>query len=271
MILQRERRDSEMSESETMKQLSALWSAYKGRGEIPAREKLILHYAPLVKYVAGRVAIGLPPSVELDDLVSYGVFGLMDALDKYEPTRGVKFETYALARIRGAMIDGLRSVDWVPRSVRQKAREFEAASQKLETSLGRAATDRELAAAMGLSDDEYTQMLSEVACTTLNSLDDLWHNDADGDDPVRVADSVKDTQAEDPLERLEFTELKRALAGAIDQLAERERLVLALYYYEGLTLKEIGKVLEVTEARISQIHSKAILRLRGKLGRWNSA
>ncbi len=244
------------------------WKAFKRTGDQAAREALILHYAPLVKYVAGRLAVALPATVDFDDLVSWGTFGLIDAVEKFAPDRGVKFETYALARIRGGMIDGLRLSDWVPRSVRQKARQFEAVAQRLETSLGRAATDGELAVALGLTSEEYHSLLSELACTTLTSLDEVWRGEGDGSEGARLVDGLPDEHAPDPLASAEFTELRRALAGAIDQLPERERLVIALYYREGLTLKEIGKVLEVTEARVSQIHTKAILRLRGKLARW---
>lgn len=245
-----------------------LWKAFKRTGDRAAREALILRYAPLVKYVAGRLAVALPASVDFDDLVSYGTFGLIDAVEKFELSRGVKFETYALARIRGGIIDGLRLSDWVPRSVRQKARHFETVSQRLESSLGRAATDAELAAALELSAEEYQNLVSELACTTLTSLDEVWRGDEDGGDGVRMLDGLADENAEDPLASAEFSELKRALAAAVDQLPERERLVIALYYREGLTLKEIGRVLEVTEARVSQIHTKAVLRLRGKLARW---
>lgn len=248
-----------------------LWEAYKVRGDRQAREELILRYAPLVKYVAGRVAIGLPSTVEFDDLISYGIFGLIDAVEKYDPNRGVKFETYALARIRGAIIDGLRSADWVPRSVRQKARELEEVAQKIETELGRPASDEELSAALHLSTEEYYQMLNEVACTALTSLDELWKTDGNLEENIRIIETVRDTSSADPLAAVELQELKHTLSEAIDRLPERERLVIALYYYEGLTLKEIGKVLDVTEARVSQIHSKAILRLRSRLIRWKQA
>ncbi|MDI6870373.1 MAG: RNA polymerase sigma factor WhiG [Bacillota bacterium] len=248
--------------------IDGAWKAFKRTGDRAARETLILHYAPLVKYVAGRLAVALPATVEFDDLISCGTFGLIDAVEKFEPARGVKFETYALARIRGAIIDGLRLADWVPRSLRQKAREFETAAQRLESRLGRAATDAELAAALGLSLDEYHSLVSELACTTLSSLDEVWRGDEEGNEGVRLVDGLADEAAADPLTSAEFTELKRALGEAIDQLPERERLVIALYYREGLTLKEIGRVLDVTEARVSQIHTKAILRLRGKLARW---
>ncbi len=248
-----------------------LWRAFKEKGDRKAREELILLYAPLVKYIAGRVAIGLPPTVEYDDLISYGIFGLIDAVEKFDPNRGVKFETYAISRIRGAVIDGLRAVDWVPRSVRQKAREFEAVCQRVESELGRSASDEELSQAMNLALDDYQQMLAEVSCTTLTSLDELWKADGNVEENIRVMETIADASSVDPVASVEFEEMKRILAEAIDRLSERERLVIALYYYEGLTLKEIGKVLEVTEARVSQIHSKAILRLRGRLSRFKQS
>lgn len=241
-----------------------LWRAYKHVRDSAARQDLILRYAHLVKYVAGRVAIALPPSVEFDDLLSYGTLGLMDAIEKFDPARGVKFETYALSRIRGAMIDGLRAMDWVPRSVRQKARDVETAMRRLERELGRSASDQEVAAALGMSLAQFGDLLAEVAGTTLTSLDELWRPDEDADElPLR--DRIEDGRVIDPQAAYEDRELREELGRAINGLSDRERLVIALYYYEGLTLKEIGRVLEVTEARVCQIHSKAILRLRARL------
>lgn len=247
-----------------------LWYEYQQLRSPAAREALILQYASLVKYVAGRIAIGLPPNVDFDDLVSYGIFGLMDAIDKYEAARGIKFETYAIARIRGAILDGLRSNDWVPRSVRQKAREVERTCLDLENRLGRSATDQEISEAMNLSLQEFHQMLSEISCTTLSSLDELWTAHNPEDESVRVLDLVENPDSEDPEQQVEMEELRRALAKAIDALPERDRLVITLYYYEGLTLKEIGEILEISESSVSQIHTKAVLRLRGRLGRWRS-
>ena len=248
-----------------------LWQDYLGTKSPQAREAIILRYSTLVKYVAGRVAIGLPSNVEFDDLVSFGVFGLMDAIEKYDPSRGIKFETYAIARIRGAILDGLRSNDWVPRSVRQKARELERACAELENRLGRSATDQEISEAMDLNLQEFYQLLSEVSCTTLSSLDELWLVHAGDDDTVRVLDLVRNDESEDPLEQVEMEEIKTTLATAIDCLPERERMVIALYYYEGLTLKEIGEIMEISESRVSQIHTKAIFRLRGRLNRWRKS
>jgi RNA polymerase sigma factor for flagellar operon FliA len=247
-----------------------LWNEYHRLGSQAAREALILQYASLVKYVAGRIAIGLPPNVDFDDLVSFGIFGLMDAIDKFETSRGIKFETYAIARIRGAILDGLRSNDWVPRSVRQKAREIERVCLDLENRFGRSASDQEIAQAMNITIREFQHMLSEVSCTTLSSLDELWAAHNPEDESVRVLDLVENNDSEDPEQMVEIEELREALAKSIDVLPDRDRVVITLYYYEGLTLKEIGEILEISESRVSQIHTKAILRLRGRLGRWRT-
>jgi RNA polymerase sigma factor for flagellar operon FliA len=260
-----------MSVDKTVQGEEILWQNYLTAKSPANREAIILRYAPLVKYVAGRVAIGLPSNVEFDDLVSFGVFGLMDAIEKFDPLRGIKFETYAIARIRGAILDGLRSNDWVPRSVRQKSRELERICAELENRLGRSATDQEISEAMGISVHEFYQLLSEVSCTTLSSLDELWLVHSNDDDTVRVLDLVRNNDSEDPLHQVEMEEIKTTLANAIDCLPERERMVIALYYYEGLTLKEIGEIMEISESRVSQIHTKAIFRLRGRLNRWRKS
>lgn len=246
--------------------VDALWMKYKEDNDAQARETLILSYAPLVKYVAGRLAIGMPANVQRDDLLSYGVFGLMEALDRFDHLRGIKFETYAISRIKGAIWDGLRAMDWVPYSIRQKAKELEKAFSKLEFSLGRSATDQEVCQAMGLTATQFQKLLLETNSTTLLSLDEQLGSE-NGDEGLRLLDLIQDPQAEDPISAAEYQEIKNTLAEAIDKLPERERLVVALYYYEGLTLKEIGQVLGVTESRVSQMHSKAILRLRGRLSR----
>jgi RNA polymerase sigma factor for flagellar operon FliA len=248
-----------------------LWRDYIADKSSTVREGIIIRYAPLVKYVAGRVAIGLPSNVEFDDLVSYGVFGLMDAIEKFDPSRGIKFETYAIARIRGAILDGLRSNDWVPRSVRQKAKELEKICAELENRLGRSATDQEISEAMNLNLHDFYELLSEVSCTTLSSLDELWMVNSNEEDSVRVLDLVRNDDSEDPLQHVEIEEIKATLAATIDYLPERERMVIALYYYEGLTLKEIGEIMEISESRVSQIHTKAIFRLRGRLNRWSKS
>lgn len=247
-----------------------LWKEFHHGGSDAAREQLIVEYSSLVKYVAGRVAIGLPPNVEFDDLVSYGIFGLMDAIDKFDPDRGIKFETYAIARIRGAIMDGLRNNDWVPRSVRQKAKELEKVCNELENQLGRYATDQEISTSLQVSLDEFHRMLNEVSCTTLSSLDEIWLTKKPDDENVRVLDLIENEDSLNPEELVEISELKAALAKAIDGLSEREKYVISLYYYEGLTLKEIGETLSISESRVSQIHTKAIFRLKGRLARWRN-
>jgi RNA polymerase sigma factor for flagellar operon FliA len=244
-----------------------LWERYKWHKEMEARELLIMEYVGLVKYVAGRMAISLPPNVFQDDLISYGIFGLIDAIEKFDLDRNIKFETYAIARIRGAIWDGLRSMDWVPYSVRQKAKELEQTYFKLEFQLGRAATDEEICEVLGLSKQQFAHLLVETSFSSVLSLDDLWNIDKDGGSVVRIIDTVQDQDAPDPVAMVMFEEQKKILTDAINKLPEREKMVIALYYYEGLTLKEIGKVLGVSESRVSQMHTKAVLRLRGRLSR----
>lgn len=245
--------------------VAELWREYKARATPEARERLILHYSPLVKFVAGRVAAGLPQSIEQADLVSYGIFGLIDAIDKFDPGRGFKFETYAISRIKGAIIDELRSIDWVPRSVRAKARAIERAYSKLENELRRTPDDAEVASELGMSEPELNEVLSQVSFVGLVALDELLAsggNDRGG--TSTVGDTIAD-RAHDPVEAFEIDEMKHLLADAINRMPDRERLVLTLYYYEGLTLAEIGSVLGVTESRVCQIHTKAILQLRARM------
>lgn len=244
-------------------QVVGLWERYKADGDDRARERLILQYAPLVKYVAGRVSVGLPPSIEHGDLTSYGMFGLIDAIEKFDLDKGVKFETYAISRIRGAIIDELRSVDWVPRSVRSKAREVEAALVRLEARLHRTPTEDELAAELGLDVDELRVSLAQVSLTSLVALDETLPGE-EGDRQALV-DTLQDPRSPDPQARVDDAELKRLLGEAITGLPERERNVLVLYYFEGMTLSQIGEVLGVTESRICQIHTKSVLGLRAKL------
>lgn len=241
-----------------------VWQKYKGTGEIDVRNALIERYAPLVKYVAGRMAMNMPPQVEFDDLVSYGIFGLIDAIEKYEPARGFKFKTYATTRIRGAIIDELRALDWIPRSVRQKSRELQQVYAELENRLGRAATDDEIARELGISVKDLDQRLSDVSGTAVISLEDVWHVGSD-DDEIQVGDTLAGSEKDMPNYKIEREEVKRILISAIKELPDREKEVIALYYYEELTLKEIGLVLGVTESRVSQLHSKAVLRLKSKL------
>lgn len=244
---------------------SACWTAYKSQRSPEARDALILNYSPLVKYVAGRISSNLPRNVETADLISYGVFGLIDAIDRYDPERGIKFETYAIARIKGAILDELRSLDWVPRSVRARAREIEQAYVVLENRLRRPPTDAEVAAQIGVSERELQNIFTQLSYTSVVSFDELWTANGDADDRPHVYATLKDESADDPVTTFEAIELKEILAQAIEHLPEREKTVIALYYYEGLTLKEIGVVLGVTESRVSQLHTKAVLRLRARL------
>ena len=252
-----------MPDDSTLEVVARLWDDYKRRGTPEARERLILHYSPLVKFVAGRVGSGLPQNIEQADLVSYGIFGLIDAIEKFDPGRGFKFETYAIARIKGAIIDELRSIDWVPRSVRAKARAIERAYSTLENELRRTPDDDELARELGISERELADWLSKISFVGLVALDEILLS---GDVPgsSTVGDMVEDP-AHDPVAAFEVDEMKHLLADAINRAPDRERLVLTLYYYEGLTLSEIGAVLGVTESRVCQIHTKGILQLRARL------
>jgi RNA polymerase sigma factor for flagellar operon FliA len=244
--------------------VAELWDEYKANMSTDIRNRLVLHYAPLVKYVASRVSSGLPQSVEQADLVSYGMFGLIDAIDKFDPARGYKFETYAIARIRGAIIDELRSIDWVPRSVRAKARAIEKTYAKLENDLLRTPTDAEVAEAMGTTEDELQALFAQISFLGVVALEDTLSVGPDRSDSVTVADTIPDSGA-GPVAAFEEQETRRMLATAINRLPEREKVVLALYYYEGLTLGQIGDVLGVTESRVCQIHTKAVIQLRSKL------
>ncbi len=246
--------------------LRELWEEFKKTGEHGSlRERLILHYSPLVKYVAGRVGVGLPPNIEQADLVSYGIFGLIDAIEKFDLERAIKFETYAISRIRGAIIDELRAIDWIPRSVRFKAREVEKAYASLEAQLHRTPSEAEVAAEMGIGLDDLHQIFSQVSFVNVVALDELLSVGGEKGDKLSLVDTLEDHKAEDPVLAFESEETKYLLAKAINTLPEREKIVVTLYYYEGLTLAEIGQVLGVTESRICQMHTKAVLQLRGKL------
>ena len=240
-----------------------LWERYRDSADPEVREELILQYAPLVKYVAGRVGVGMPSNVEHADLVSYGMFGLMDAIDKFDVDKGFKFETYAITRIKGSIIDELRSVDWVPRSVRSKARRIEQAMQRLEATLHRSPTDEELAEELDITVDDLHDMLSKVSLTNMVALDEAF--DLGEGDRIAVVDTLQDTNVVQPEESYDEIETKSLLRDTITRLSEREQTVLALYYFEGLTLAQIGDVLGVTESRICQIHTKAVIGLRAKL------
>jgi RNA polymerase sigma factor for flagellar operon FliA len=245
-------------------ELVTLWESFKRDGNADAREKLILHYAPLVKYVASRVATGLPASVDQHDLVSYGMFGLIDALEKFEPGRGNKFETYAIPRVKGAIIDELRAMDWVPRSIRFKARELEKAQADLEAKLKRRPSEEELAERLGMSRRELHAMVSQISFVSVLALDEVVSAGSDRGDQVTLMDTIAD-KGLDPTWGLESQEMRGLLAAAINSLSEREKIVVTLYYFEGLTLAEIGEILGVTESRVCQIHTKAVGGLRGQL------
>jgi len=246
-------------------ELRELWRRYKRDGDEQARDGLVVAYAPLVKFIAGRMAAGLPAHVDEGDLVSYGLIGLISAIERYEPQRQIKFETFAVARIKGAIIDELRSLDWVPRSVRSRAREVERVHAKLEAELQRTPTEEEMAAEMEMDVEEFRNVLLEIANSSVLALDDLWSfADPDGSGQLTMLDTLEDPNAADPEVEARAAEVKDRLADAIEALPERERLVIALYYYENLTLREIGEVLGVTESRVSQLHTKAVLALRSR-------
>src|SRR5436305_1626133 len=245
--------------------IATLWRDFKESADPRLRERLILHYSPLVKYVAGRVGVGLPPNIEQADLVSYGIFGLIDAIVKFDISRAIKFETYAISRIKGAIIDELRAIDWIPRSVRFKAREVEKAYAALESRLHRTPTEPEVAEELGITLEELHTIFSQVSFVNVIALDELLNVGGERGDKLSLVDTLEDTKAEDPVQAFETEETKFLLARAINTLPEREKIVVTLYYYEGLTLAEIGQVLGVTESRICQMHTKAVLQLRAKL------
>lgn len=238
--------------------LAVHWNRWLNRHNQASRDHLIVHYSPLVKFVAGRIGAGLPNSVDPGDLVSYGVFGLIDAIDRYEPERGFKFETFAAPRIRGAIYDGLRQLDWVPRSVRSRAREVERGIADLEQRLDRAPTDDELAEHLRIGTDELARWLASIAATTVGPLDRAIEA---GHEPQ----AVDSAGFESPSAAVEEDELRVIMKSEIKKLPDREKLVLSLYYDEALTLSEIGDVLGVTESRVSQIHTKSVLHLRARL------
>ena len=244
--------------------LNDLWARYQTKPTGRIRDSLILHYSPLVKYVASRVAVGLPQNVEQADLVSYGMFGLIDAIDKFELGRGFKFETYAISRIKGAILDELRSIDWVPRSVRAKVRGIEKAYSKLEAKLGRTPTDAEVAKELGWTDAQFQQTLSQISTVGLAALDEILVVGGERGEALTLGDTIADA-SHGPMGAFEVAELRQLLATAINTMPEREKIVLTLYYYENLTLSEIGRVLGVTESRVCQIHTKAVLQLRSRL------
>lgn len=243
-----------------------LWKKYSEKRDPAVKEQLILEYADLVKYVAGRLSIYFGSNVEYDDLVGYGVFGLIDAIDKFDLSKKVKFETYASLRIRGAIIDSIREQDWAPRSLRKKGKDLEKAYFEVENQLGHSASDQEVADRLGITAEDLNKLLQEVNMSQMVSLDDyLEQNHETAFDMLSIS---SDTNM--PEQRMEVIELRETLAEAIDKLPEKERTVVTLYYYEELTLKEISMIMKVSESRISQLHTRAILRMRGKLERLKS-
>ena len=253
-----------MDAEDKLAAIDRLWVDYKSARDQHVRDQLLLHYSPLVKYVAGRVAVGLPQNVEHADLVSYGIFGLIDAVEKFDPERGYKFETYAIARIKGAILDELRSIDWVPRSVRAKARALEKAYAKLEGQLHRTPSDEEVANELGLTDDQFQTLLGQLSFVGLVALDELLSVSGERGESMTLGDTIPDS-GDGPVGAYEVEEMRQLLAESINRMPEREKIVLTLYYYEGLTLAEIGQVLGVTESRVCQIHTKAVLQLRSKI------
>ena len=246
------------------KEEDELWNEFKKTKSTVLRDKFIRQYMPLVKYVAGKVATGMPSSVEFDDLVGFGQFGLLDAINKYDTSKNVKFKTYAVTRIRGAIFDELRQIDWVPRSVRQKSREIEDAIVSLESRLGRPASDSEIAKSLNLSEEEYHKTVMKVSGTSVLSLNDVWFA-GDDNDNMSIGNNIESPASLNPDVIAEREEIKKVIAEAISELPEKEKMVIVLYYHEDLTFREIGEVLEVSESRISQLHTRANLRLRAKL------
>ncbi|MBN1211694.1 MAG: FliA/WhiG family RNA polymerase sigma factor [candidate division Zixibacteria bacterium] len=237
------------------------WSRYKKIQTIELRQKLLNKYLPLVRNVATRMAMGFPRSVELSDLINTGVIGLIEAFGNYDPGRGVKFETYAVPRIRGAILDELRALDWVPRSTRAKSREIDRAMVSLENKLGRQPEKKELAKQLNITEDELYITLDDVSCSNILSLDEIIYPDDDNRQLPRI-ETVSDAGSHSILGDIEKGELRSFLVVAIDRLTAQEKLVIALYYFEELTLKEIGEVMSISESRVSQIHTRAVMKLR---------
>jgi RNA polymerase sigma factor for flagellar operon FliA len=244
---------TQVNNEATNASIADLWEKYRQCQSLELRDEIIINYLPLVKIVAGRLAIGLPHYVDKDDLISNGFFGLLDAIKRYDNQRDVKFETYAAVRIRGAILDSLRAQDWIPTTIRQKARQYEQILAKLEHKLGRSATNQEIIVELGLSIDQYNQLLSQLNATTIIPLEDFARSET----PSNLIFN--------PSQSVEEADVKQSLAQTIDKLPEKERLVISLYYYEELTLKEISLIMNLSEARISQLHTKATFRLRGAL------
>ena len=240
-----------------------LWVDYARTKDPGIREKIILEYAPLVKVVAGRLSMYLGYNVEYEDLVSYGIFGLIDAIDKFDMQKDVKFETYASLRIRGAILDQIRKMDWIPRTVRQKQKKIDEAIRNIEMRTGKNATDEQVAGELGLEQEELTEWQSRLKITNVISLNEFLEQ---GQEPVM--DARGNSHFSQPEDVVSESELKQVLEEALEVLTEKEKKVILLYYYEDLTLKEISKVLEVSESRVSQLHTKALLKMRAKMGKY---
>ncbi len=242
-----------------------LWEEYARAKSPEVREKIILEYAPLVKVVAGRLSMYLGYNVEYEDLVSYGIFGLIDAIDKFDFLKDVKFETYASLRIRGAILDQIRKMDWIPRTIRKKQKKIDAVIREIEARYGRSATDEEISAGLGITGEEYLDWQSQMKITNVVSLNEFLEQ---GSEVPNEAAQSKSVQFDSPEEVLERDELKKMLAESLELLTEKERKVIVLYYYEDLTLKEISNILGVSESRISQLHTRALQKMRGKMGNY---
>ena len=238
-----------------------LWEEYSKSGSGVLREKIIIEYAGLVKLVAGRLSMYLGYNVEYEDLVSYGIFGLIDAIDKFDYEKGIKFETYASLRIRGSILDQIRKMDWIPRSLRQKQKRIDSAISKIEQNTGKAATDEAIAAELGITEEEYISWKGQANITNIISLDEFAENNGE-----KGMDTIRDNMSIEREYVIEKQEMKKLLAQSLETLTENERKVILLYYYEELTLKEISKILEVSESRISQLHTKALSKMKTKLG-----
>ncbi len=248
-----------------MSSIESLWKEYRETKSKVAKDKLLVEYAHLVKYIGNRIAINLPATIVRDDVVSSGIIGLIKAVETFEPERGFKFETFAGHKIRGAILDELRALDWVPRSIRQKSKDLQKVYTRLENELGRLPYDDEVCTEMGITMGEFEKLLSDVAPTTILSLEEKMPDRGSDSKQITLIDTIEDPGSENPFKQFSFTEVKTILKETIENLPEKEKLVVALYHYEELTLKEIGAVLDISESRVSQIHSKAILKLRSKL------
>ncbi len=246
---------------------SMLRDAKEKSSQVPngLKEQIVLEHTPLIRYIVNRIAVRLPSHIDLDDLHNTGVIGLMDAIEKYDPEKNCKFKTYAEFRIKGAILDQLRSLDWVPRSVRQKSRRLERAYGEVEQRLGRSASEDEVADSLGLQIDKFHELLNQVRGISLVNLEEIRGNGGDGERTGTFADIVEDVHSENPFATLKLHEMKQIVADTIGTLPEKERLVVSLYYYEDLNMKEIGGILGITESRVCQIHTKSVLRLRAKL------